>query len=432
MKINKKTLIFLLLIISVIITIFMVFNTIKKPNIQIKLSAPESIKSGEVFDLQIVIENKSNLNIKNAEVFLKTPNSVKLIDSDPSFEIEKLDSNEKVEKTFALLGTGKELQDLNLSAVLKYSPENIKSYFEIKEDIDVIIRGNIFDLKLTAISKTLPENDFRVLVEYDNLSGKYFDNLNLHLQSSLNYNVINSTIPFKDNSFYIGALPKETKGTLEIMSSFSGKGGNEEKLTFCLGYEHNGEFLCIAEKNLYVDVLENPLEVNLSIPDNLNPGDTAKIVVTYKNNYTVPLSNLELSILLDHKLFDASKIKINNGYYNSYLKTVFFKPANIPSLARISSGEQGQVSFEIGVKDNYIIKSYTDKNFSLNTKAFVQGNVVLDGKHQNIQASDQQQIKLNTKVDFINYMKFRDNETGIINCGSLPLKPNQETCFTVH
>jgi hypothetical protein len=432
MKINKKTLIFLLLIISIIITIFMVFNSVKKPNIQIQINAPESIKSGEIFDATIVIENKSNLNIKNAEVFLKIPNKIKAIDSNLDFEIDKLDSNETIQKTISLLGTGNELEELKLNAILKYSPENIKSFFEIQNEKNVVVRGNIFDVKITAISKTLPENDFRILVQYKNLSEKRFDNLNLRVQSTTNYNVINSSIPFKNNSFYIGALPENTEGTLEINSTFSGKGNNEEKITFCLGYEYNGEFLCVTEKNLYVDVLENPLEVNLNIPNNVNPGDTAKITVAYKNNYTVPLSNLELNIVLDHKLFDTTNIKINNGYYNSSLKTVFFKPANIPSLARISSGEQGQVSFEVGIKDNYIIKSYTDKNFNLNIKAFVQGNIVLDKKHQNIQASDQKSIKLNTKVDFISYIKFRDNETGIINCGSLPLKVNQETCFTVH
>lgn len=250
-----------------------------------------------------------------------------------------------------------------------------------------------------------------------------------------------STAPEESNNvFNLGDVGPGSQGFVDLSGYISGQGGENKKFNISIGTYDNASkiFLPITTLEGFSSLVANPLLLSMTINDqvisNVSPGDNLTIRISYKNNYQVGITGLILKSVLDGDMFDLTTLTTNKGYFTARTKTITWTENQIPGLSVLNPGESGEISFNIRLKDNYTIKNFNDKNFTLEIKSSLESAQPLVGMDQNVmaKASSTAMVKLNTKAELNTTVFYRDTNSGITNCGSFPLKVDTATCLTVH
>jgi len=218
------------------------------------------------------------------------------------------------------------------------------------------------------------------------------------------------------------------------------QGGGNKKFEILVGIylKDMDKFLVINKTEAFVTLASNPLSLNVLVNNAptyvANIGETLNISVNYKNNYNVALNNLTLKVALSGDYFNFKRLIPNKGYFTYVNKTITYTENQIPELTTLNPGESGEITFSVPIKDSFEVAAVNDKNFVLNIKADMQSLTLPQELDPNskIQASNSANIKLATDALLEVSGFFKDSKTTMTNCGSLPLKVGQKTCFTIH
>ncbi|MFA5230521.1 MAG: hypothetical protein WC422_03995 [Candidatus Paceibacterota bacterium] len=230
------------------------------------------------------------------------------------------------------------------------------------------------------------------------------------------------------------------QGSIKLTGTMNSQGGENKKFEVLMGIDlkDKKEFLIIGKAESVVSLVSNPLNLNVLVNESsvysASLGETLNVLVHYKNNYGVPLNNMVLKVVFDGEYFDYKKLQPNKGYFTYGNKTITWNEVQMPTFASLNPGQEGNLAFTIPITEKYNIKTYSDKNLKLGISATLESLTPPQGLDINskIKTTSSSLIKLNADLalDITGY--FSDNKTTISNCGSLPLKVGQKTCFTVH
>lgn len=412
-------------------------------NVNIEIKLPDKILSGEIFDAEVVIQNKSDRSISRARLYLNLPDGVYFAEDDTNkrmaqVEIGDISQFDIFKQNFKLISFSKELTVKTIEAKLTYKLNDSNILFENNSYIDLNISQSALNLLISAPEKIYNAQNFKIVIKYENNSNYDFNDLLLKIDYPPPFKFINANPnPAIDNNIWkINQIKKNSSGSIELIGQLIGQEGQNANLVVSVLkniLENNytlasqNYILTIVPANLALDIiLNNDSYYVAKIGENLN------YVFRYKNNSNTVMENIILTAKLESPLFDFTRIE-TTAHFDSLNNVFIWNAVNNPQFKALSPGESGQVSLKIKLKDQFQIQNNNDKNFILKAYAKIESPTVPVGVSSNRTISSiDYENKVNSFTIFEVFGLYRDAAWQMLNKGPYPPRVNQSTQYSIH
>jgi hypothetical protein len=413
-------------------------------SVNFQIESPKEVKAGEVQKIKFICENNTRLVLSNSQIKIQLPKNAydQEYNASPIIIWGDIAPKEIIEKEIDVNFFGLTGDKLKVNSSFEYKPQGFSSVFKKDQNFNVLINGSTFNLNISGPNQVLPETNFDMNVMWNNQSQQDFEHLALKLNypEEFNFSFSDQEVIRSGNNFDLGFVKKLEQGNIKFSGSMGSQGGENKKFEALVGInlEDKDEFLVIGKAESVISLVSNPLNLDLLINErsvySASLGETLNILAHYKNNYGVPLNNMVLKVVFEGDYFNYKKLLPNKGYFTFGNKTITWNEVQIPAFTTLNPGQEGNISFSIPISDNFDVKTFEDKNVKLGITATLESLTPPIGLEDNskIKATSSATVKINAGLSLEISGFFKDNKTTISNCGTLPLKVGEKTCYTVH
>lgn len=372
-------------------------NSFRVRDVELVIEGPIEVNSGEEVNYLIKFNNNTKVILREAELVFESQ----------SYNLGDLLANSEgqIEVNARVLGQPDEEQELK--AALYYQPENFSSSFEARANLMVKIISSAVLLSLEAPEQVVSGSEQEYVLTLVSKSEEAFKNLELFYDFPDDFLLTSELVNSIDLS------PNEVR-TVKFTGFVTGQEGEEKTLTVRLGE--------IAAINSGIIISGSPLSLQSEMKGQALPGERLEFIINWQNYSDVEFSDGGITIELNGTSWDFNSIEVNDGSFDKFQKKITWTRAGVEELAAIKSG---QVKFKASVKNRLSINTFNDKNFVL----LVRG--VLETKEK-VSANFEQEIKINSELDFQTRAYFNEPAANIQNSGPIPPQAGQLTNYTIH
>ncbi len=413
-------------------------------SVNFRIESPKEVRAGETQKIKFICENNTRLVLSNSQIKIQLPQNAydKEYNASPVIILGDVAPKEIIEKEIDISFFGLTGDKLKINSSFEYKPQGFSSVFKKDQTFNVLISGSAFGLNISGPNQVLPETSFDMNAMWNNQSQQDFEHLVLRLNypEEFTFGFSDQEVVRSGNDFDLGFVKRLEQGNIKFSGSMNSQGGENKKFEALVGIylEDKDEFLVMGKSESVVSLVNNPLSLDLLVNErntySASLGETLNVLAHYKNNYGIPLNNMVLKVVFDGDYFDYKKLLPNKGYFTFGNKTITWNEVQIPVFATLNPGQEGNISFSIPIADNFDVKTFEDKNIKLGIMATLESLTPPMGLEDNtkIKATSSATVKINAGLSLEISGFFKDNKTTISNCGSLPLKVGQKTCYTIH
>lgn len=439
---------------SIALATFLVIGFVKfrqaafsEKRVIVKIEGPLKINSSTESKYKISFKNDNRAELRNAKLTLNYSENFKpkenqylKIENPSNSRINIGTIKSREEKEFEISGSFFAAKDttIYLNAILEYTPSNFNSIFVSKGQLGVKVDSSPLFLEIQAPSEVVSGNKVDYVIDYRNLSSEYFDGVKLKIDYPEGFSFVSSQPSPSEGSgiWYLGSMNPNQSGKLVVSGTINGENGENKLVKVYLGYTgENGEFVIFDQKERPTKMTSTILSISQLINErtdlNVNAGEVLRWKIKYKNNGNIALKDAIITLEVDSRILDYSRIEMSKGFYDASRKMITWKAAEISELANLAPGQSGEVTFSIPVLSRIPVENSNDKNFTIVSTAKIDSPSIPTPIGSNkVVASNRMELKLNSKIvlDIKGYHK----DTNISNLGSIPPKVGQETTYVIH
>jgi hypothetical protein len=419
------------------------FSRPESPNISLEFSNLPQVLVGQPFDLGISLSNYSDKIIEDAKLAIILPEGVSFTGQPPAQRVIEetigdIGPGSLNKRTFNLIVLSGSNSLKRVEAKLSYKTSNSPAQFEGSSAVDISVGQAVLALAIESPEKVFSGENFELTVKYENNSAADIKNVHLKIDYPPIFKFQKaSPAPDKGNNYWnIGALPKGEGGSITILGSVIGPADYHFGFTGTASADFLGQNYSLASQSAELSILVSPLSlailVNNTPEHTAHIGETLRYLLQYKNNSNTPMENVVIRATFLGELFDFSTAR-SQGFFDSVTNTFLWNAANTPELALVEAGGGGAVEAMIKLKDAFLIRRLSDKNYVLKAQGQIESPTVPEGT---VAEKTISLISLETKVSGLINIKaagyFRDAASGILNSGQYPPRVNTPTEYSIH
>lgn len=416
-------------------------------NVILALTGPAEIKSAESVEFDFQYTNDNWMDVKQAVVVFEYPDSFRP-DAMAGLDVKKSraeysigDILSQTKGTVTLSGKffGTRNDQTKIYATLRYSPSAFSSFYEKRVEHGVALVSAPLLFEINAPFELASDQEIQYEVRYRNLGESTTSNLRVRLEYPTEFTFIEAEPkPEGGNLWDVGALAPQEEGRIFVKGRLIG-GYDEQKLVQGgIGIvQGDGTFLAYTENSRKTKMVASPFAiyqtVNGSADASVNPGETLRYEIEYRNEGNVGIRDAIISMSLDSPYLDFKTLQFGGagfkGAYNQSQKIIFWKASDMPALRRVEPGQSGKVSFSV--------KVFSDlgKRFPQVRNPIIQSVAKIDSPDipsllgvTKIIASTTLSMKVNSQVT--NSFEGWYYDATIPNTGPIPPIVGQETTYT--
>ncbi len=440
---KQTVVIFIVLVVALLgLTAYFFFKGGGGRDINLEFGETGEISGGKPFNVDLTFSNNKNEVLKNARLSLALPDGVSFIGESEGQRVKEkflgdIGPGSLSKESFNLIATqiGDEMRTLKAKLVYSVAPDTSISY-EIQSENDFRVSRSSIELVITAPDKVSSGENFQFKVGYKNNSGEDLKNLSLKIDYPPVFKFSKSSAdPDQGNNVWkVPSLPKGTEGEVDVNGSAVGPMGSSFDIHASLNTDLSGENYLVSEQKVTVPIKEAPLSLSVLVNQSSDYvarlDDKLKYSLVYKNNTSISLQNVTIKAMLVGEMFDFNSFH-SDGSFNAGERIVYWNSDNLPALANLAPGGEGQVEFDIGVLGNFSIRRLSDKNYTLKLNGEISSPTKSDANQIFVSVANIE-TKVAGKIQIEAKAYFRDAASGILNSGNFPPQVNQLTQYTVH
>lgn len=418
------------------------------PNVSLEFSKPDQIYVGKPFNITISYSNSSDQVLKDAKFSLQLPPEISFLGQSTDQRVSEeslgdIGPGNMIPKDFALIALNGAQSFKRVTAKLNYMTSSAsRTPFEATSNADISIGQPAVGLIVTTPQSVNSGENFDLSVKVQNNTQEDLKGVNLALgyPPVFKFGHSDDKHDLVNNQQY--AWPTLLKGQSdEITVNGNLLGADQSRYDFAATVSSNfttGQTYTINTQEAETAITPSPLTMRATVngADTANyiaqAGQTLDYVIYYKNNSSVPLSNLKLSAKLVGAMFDFPTLQ-TDAVFDSINSVLSWSQQNASDLSILNLGEEKQLKFQVKLKGTFPIQRLGDKNFTLKVNLNMESPTV----PPNVAAQKTVSlVALETKVAGQTALKasgyFYDASSGILNKGVYPAKVDQKTQYTIH
>lgn len=410
-------------------------------NVQVTVSGPKETDSNKIVEYTISIENNNWVDLENAELIITYPTIFRFV-AENGFEANtsratlQLGTIKKSSlSSIKIKGSFQSLQDqvALITATLRAAPSGVTSKVDFETRYSVAVEGSSLIIDLAAPLQAGDGQYADYVVTYRNESNIAMDNLELRLSYPEGFTPKDITPrPNRDENIWtVSQLAPGESGIVTVRGVINGAQGDVKRIAAELGVpQGDGSLFSYADIVRQTRIIASPLVITQRINGDrkaMAPGESVSYRIIFRNDGDVGLRDLIITVDLDPKYFDISRIDLSGGTYNVQKQQAIFRASDRPVLSLIEPGQGGEIGFAVPVRND--LANYNQSNIEIESVAKIDSPDVPTPIGANkIIASNRITFKVMTAVLFeMNGYHF----DSFGNAGPIPPVVGKETEYTV-
>ncbi len=429
-------------------------NSVSNKNISIYVNAPEFVDSGDLFTMQIVIENRNKVALEKAYLVVDYPEG----SAAPSGQLENVErvrsgKKERVSRLKLPLGKidaasrkkgtvrarifGKKDEMKKVYISLEYRIKGSNAIYALDKTQFVKLLSDAITLDTEGPSEALFGQKQKLKLIVKNNSKSALSSILIKAELPYGVKILESKPDNQNGVWEIEKLDPGEQNEIQLLLKSDGQSGDERVIKFKAGVKSMVEENKIA--SLYQEA-EHVLKISKPFVASsvqigqdkgeysvVKPGQTHKGTLTWQNTLPYSLEDLTFAVALSGVL-DKYKTSAFKGFYDSLNNLLIWDKATKPDLANVSKGKSGVLQFSIGVLDP---KSLAD---TINPKINIEVNTSARRlSEQNVESSLRSAYNRELRVE--SFVEFESNslyfENPLKSAGAFPPKVDSPTVFGV-
>lgn len=418
-------------------------------NIDINIEGPENVKAGEKIKLNITFKNKNKVSLENAALTVEYPSGsipVNAFSSDSLTEsrvIGNMGAEEEKQESFEVFFFGEENSEQKIKINLEYRLEGSSAIFEKFAEKNILISQPAISISIESPKEIAIQKELNFKISAISNTSVVLKNLVLQIEYPEGFEFLNSTpkLSMNNSEWKIGDLIGNETKTVSIQGKISPQAAVSEKnINVKAGtFNKNGGLNIYSQKTNSLSVKKPFLEIVSAVNGQneyiAKKGDDLNVALKWSNNLPVGIKNavIETKINDPKQIIDLSSMSIRGGNYRSFDNTIVWDLKTMPKFSYIESGEEGDVSFSVKIKNSDLLNNLIvqEKNLAVDLESkFFTSYKPEEYNNVEISGDDKKTIKLITDLGFIQRGLFYSGP--FKNTGQIPPKSGKETSYTVN
>lgn len=418
-------------------------------NIDISVSGPLRIASGEPAELQIAVINRNRVPLQLADLVVKYPKGTRstadFLTDYPSERIplNSIESGGRRQGTVSAIFSGEEGDEGEILVELEYRLEGSSAIFVATTKYNFLFASSPLSISMTGNNEIISGQpvEFTVTVA---------SNADAPVKDVL----LAATYPFgftreysdpdplrgaEGNTWALGDIaPGQTK-QVKVQGTLRGESGDERVFRFTAGVRKNK-----TEQSITTTLADYAHRVSVSRPflglgvtvgkesgsssSNVEPGDTVNVFIQWKNNLTTALTDAVIVARLSGTDIDGQTVRAIDGFYRSNDETVLWDKNTNPALGSIAPGATGALKFSFLVPSGESAESLRDPKITITVHAAGK-RVSETGVPETLQSSAVQTVRFGTAIEFAAVGLYYSSPFG--STGPMPPEAEEETRYAI-
>lgn len=442
--------IFIVAIVFLAVSVLAVFyfwsrgvNIISSRNIGIEIKSPVDVKGGEIFSLDVSVENKNDSTLELSDLIIAFPIGFFSADGQAygreRYSLGAIKPGETKKKTLGLSLLGEENEAKDIKVTLEYRLEGSNAIFAKDEDYQIKISRPAVGVSLIVPQEINARQQTKIDVELVSSSEMIIKDTVLMLEYPSGFQFIKADPKpgSKNNIWKIGDLNSSQQRKISIFGIIEGQDLEEKAFKASAGImDKDGAFVSFGSSSQTLVVkkpfLDMALFINGKNPEDaiIYPGETVQGEIVWKNNLLFDVQDVTLELKLGGKALNENLIRANKGFYRTFDKTLVWNPSSMPEFGLIKPGEIGSNIFTFNIVEPLPVSSAGDNNFTITVEAQIKGGgSSVELGETEIQNSLSKSVKISSLLQLASRMLHYSGSLG--NSGPMPPRAGQETTYSV-
>lgn len=451
---QKKVLKVSLLILTVVVLILVGLaanvwwqsNAFNQDRVSISFEGPGEADSNQVVQYVIHYKNDNLVTLENSEIQLSYSENFQPVDnvnmkylSPTASRIFIGDIKPGGEGSLEVKGIFYASKDtpVYLRGAISFTPSNGKSELSVNDQFGVKVMTSPVALNISAPTQAIDGDKVQYVIDYKNLDTRNLSNVQIRVEFPVGFQFVGAQpMPSQNNSWDIGNLDSSQGGKITISGTLHGNENEDRNIVVSLGkLGDDGQLALYNKREISTKIVAPILTVTQKLDGSadgiIDAGDVLNYRIAYHNSGTIGLRNAIVTVQLQGKILDFSKVNVEKGFFDGAKNTITWKASDVPALGIINPNSGGELYFSIPVKAIIPVTNKNDKNFVVSTVAAIDSPDIPTPINSNkIIGSDTLELKLASKVLLDSRGYYKDAK--IQNSGPIPIQVGKETLFAVH
>ena len=339
-------------------------NTVSPQNIDLQVVAPSLIDGGKQASLQVLISNRNQSILQNADLIIDYPDGARDINDQTKpltherISIGDIPPGGQVKRTISGVFYGQEGAEQKVKVSLEYSVPVSNAVF------DKVADGGTFTIGSSPVTVTIASPE-------EAISGQPFG-IDVMVQSNattpIDNVVVEGQYPFgftfgKSNPnvssgqmlWRLGTLAPGAKQIIHIDGTLDGQDSDQRVFRFSVGSDPDQTnatlkvaFLSVPQTlTIHKPFIAATITVNGQTGKNISipVGQPVSGTINWTNNLTDSVANLELVLSLAGPVLDQTSISASSGFFQSSNSTITWSKDQDATFGRVPPGASGVASF---------------------------------------------------------------------------------------
>jgi len=420
-------------------------ETFTNENVIVRLEPPISLVSGQDSTYALVISNNEKVNLYNLNIEMFYPESFVYMSGTPEAMTEKKNIWNigvlKVGETQKIEFTGKIIAPLDsiqtFKGIVSYKPANLNADFKKEIIADMPVASALVGLEITGPEKLLADQPAQYKIKYHNASDENLKDLEIIADYPPGF-IFSSSTPSPqagaNNIWKINELASSSEGELVFVGNFSGVAeAGPQEIRARLNLKNGNEYLTQGENSLVTEIVKDQLTLQLIIngsgeDQSVSFGDLLVYTLNFKNNSQQDLRNIQLKAELSSDILDWKTLVDNNDGSVSG-NTITWTGRQVAKLLKLGPGEEGEVSWQIRLKDAAAGSDPDINNFSVESyaEALLADGDILGGSIKSKKIIN----AINSDLDMSVTPRYYDENNVALGSGPLSPKSGETSSYNI-
>lgn len=415
-------------------------------NIDISVTGPLQIQSGEPTELQIAVVNRNRVSLDLADLVISYPAGTRsptdLTTDLPSQRISlgTIEPGGRRQGTVSAIFAGKEGDRATVKVELEYRLQNSNSIFAADTNYSVIFASSPLTLAVDGNTEIISSQPVQFNVTIASNADAVVKDVLLSVSLPFGFRLEGADPkPARDSTWEIGELRPGQKKSVMIRGTASGESGDERVFRFRAGTRRTPEEQTISAtlaEFAHHLTISNPflgLAINFKQDSGqggavVAPGETVNASISYENHLSTPLSDVVIVAQLSGVEIDGATVKSNDGFYRSSDRVMYWDKSTEPALGNLVAGARGTLNFSFQMPGNDALANIRDPKVTITAQAAAK-RVGQSNVPETLQASAKGTVRVASDLQLIAQGLYYSNPFG--SQGPMPPKANSETTYAI-
>ncbi len=443
-------------------------------NIDIVVSGPPEVVSGNPTQLQIAITNRNSAPLELSELVITYPDGTRTtatqekqtcnsIELDPETGVVRsericlgtIPAGVTQQGTITPIFSGASMSRAKMRVELQYRLQGSNSIFTATSEYEVAFKTSSLALSITGNKETISGQPMQFTIAVSSNANTAQKGILLHVDYPFGYTFKSAApAPTTPGNWLIGDLaPGQTK-TIQLTGTMTGIPGDARVFRVSAGTRDGAATSTIgakfAEESYRLKISDSFLKLAIQVNTDQNPesssttfapdlpstpyatpGSLVNVTIRYTNNLSSKIDNAIVVAKLAGTMIDGTTVRVSDGIYRSSDGVVYWdQTTSRGRLAEIAPGASGTLTFTFQVPSNAAqgVSPHVDISVNAAGKRLDQSGVP-----QSLQAAAVQKLLIASNLTFTAQGLYYTNPlvASIGEVGPLPPKAEVETAYAI-